>query len=62
MPDKNRNATLANPAKPRPLFAPGAVRRWASAHGLDIGERGRIPGEVLERYLARFTNDGESAA
>jgi hypothetical protein len=29
------------------------VRQWARKHGLDVGDRGRLPVEVLESYLAR---------
>jgi hypothetical protein len=29
-----------------------AVRAWASSHGYEISSRGRIPGEILEKYRA----------
>ena len=29
-----------------------AVRQWASASGIDIGSRGRIPARVIEQYQA----------
>jgi hypothetical protein len=29
-----------------------AVRAWASSNGYDISSRGRIPGEILEKYRA----------
>lgn len=28
------------------------VRAWAKANGLVVPDRGRIPGEIIERYLA----------
>jgi hypothetical protein len=31
---------------------PKAVRAWAASNGFDVSPRGRIPGEVLEKYLA----------
>jgi uncharacterized protein YhaN len=32
---------------------PGAVRAWAREEGIDVGERGRIKGWIVEAYLAR---------
>jgi hypothetical protein len=29
------------------------VRRWANEHGYDVGDRGRIPAQVVEAYEAR---------
>ncbi|MFI5954938.1 Lsr2 family protein [Cryptosporangium sp. NPDC051539] len=29
-----------------------AIREWAKANGLEVSERGRIPGEVVEKYQA----------
>jgi Lsr2 len=29
-----------------------AVRAWASSNGFDISSRGRIPGEIIEKYRA----------
>jgi hypothetical protein len=46
--------TSPHRATNRPLYAPSAVRRWARGEGIEIGQRGRIPAEVVERYLARF--------
>ena len=31
---------------------PAAVRGWGSSYGYDVSSRGRIPGEVLEKYRA----------
>lgn len=30
---------------------PKAVRVWAQEHGLEVSSRGRIPAEILARYL-----------
>lgn len=32
---------------------PAAVRAWARQHGLAVGDRGRIPGEIIAAYQAR---------
>jgi hypothetical protein len=29
------------------------VRRWARRNGVEVGARGRLPIDVIERYLAR---------
>jgi hypothetical protein len=29
-----------------------AVRAWAASHGIELSERGRIPGHVIEQYIA----------
>ena len=29
-----------------------AVRKWAEANGIEVSSRGRIPTDVVERYLA----------
>ncbi len=31
----------------------GAVREWAQANGYKVGDRGRIPADVLEAYAQR---------
>lgn len=36
---------------------PAAVRAWARAQNLDVGERGRIKGWIVQAYLARDTPD-----
>jgi len=33
-------------------YDPKAVRKWAASNKVDVPARGRIPGEVLERYKA----------
>jgi hypothetical protein len=33
-------------------YVPAAVREWAASQGIDVPARGRIPGEVLDRYRA----------
>jgi len=39
---------------PIPVVAPDsrAVRAWATAHGIAVSARGRIPATVLEQYAA----------
>jgi hypothetical protein len=36
------------------------IRAWAEQQGLDISERGRLPGNVIDEYLS--THDGGQAA
>ncbi|MFC1408944.1 Lsr2 family protein [Streptacidiphilus sp. N1-12] len=31
---------------------PVEVRAWAAAQGIDVAPRGRVPAEVIEKYLA----------
>ncbi len=31
-------------------YSPKAVREWASANGIEVPARGRIPGKVIEQY------------
>lgn len=31
---------------------PSVVRQWAKEHGVEVGDTGRVPQEVVERYLA----------
>lgn len=33
-------------------YDPKAVRKWAESNKVDIPARGRIPGDILERYRA----------
>ena len=33
-------------------YDPKAVRKWAASNKVDVPARGRIPGDVLERYKA----------
>ncbi|HEX4431566.1 MAG TPA: Lsr2 family protein [Frankiaceae bacterium] len=30
---------------------PKAVRQWANEQGIEISSRGRIPGEIVDRYI-----------
>ena len=46
--------------KQRPLVVPRMVRQWAQQQGIEVGERGRIPEEVVERY--RAAKKGQSSA
>ncbi len=43
---KGRKATITRD------FDPVAVRKWAESNGVDVSRRGRIPGDVLSRFLA----------
>ena len=36
------------------LSRPSAVRDWARRKGIPVGQRGRIPDDILETYLAQF--------
>lgn len=40
------------PPHPRDLVSTPDVREWAKKSGIAISERGRIPDEVFEKYLA----------
>lgn len=31
---------------------PKAVREWAAANGIKVSDRGRVPADVIEQYLA----------
>ena len=43
-----RKAAAAGGAK----VAPGEVRAWAAANGMEVSSRGRIPADVMDAYLA----------
>ncbi|WP_297748672.1 Lsr2 family protein [uncultured Tessaracoccus sp.] len=45
---RGRKAAAAGGAK----VAPGEVRAWAAANGMEVSSRGRIPADVMEAYLA----------
>lgn len=45
---RGRKAAPAGGAK----VAPGEVRAWAAANGMEVSSRGRIPADVMEAYLA----------
>ncbi len=47
----------AAPLAPAPPTA-ADVRAWASAHGVAVSDRGRIPAAVMERYLAARAHEG----
>jgi len=36
------------------LARPSAVREWARQQGIEIGDRGRIPADLIESYLEQF--------
>ena len=33
-------------------YRPAEVREWATSQGMEVPARGRIPGDVLDKYLA----------
>jgi hypothetical protein len=43
----------ARPASTRQRSAD--IRAWAREHGIDVSDRGRIPGDVIERYESATT-------
>ena len=54
---KGRSGTTKRTAKKAPARRsrrrsadPSAVREWARANGYSVGDRGRIPAEVVEAY------------
>jgi hypothetical protein len=53
---KMSTLTSARPGRPREETA--AIREWATANGLEVSARGRIPSTVLEAY----ENRGNTAA
>src|SRR5512135_3275008 len=56
-PSPDRLLQQQHPAPPRrPASAsvtPAEVRAWARAQGLPVADRGRIPGWVMDQYLAQ---------
>lgn len=40
------------PARQRAASDAQEIREWAKAHGVAVSQRGRIPAEVREQYLA----------
>lgn len=47
-PQRRARKTAASSQK----VAPGDVRAWAASNGIEVSSRGRIPGEVMDAYLA----------
>lgn len=43
-----RKASAGSPSG----YSAKEVRAWAKAQGLDVPERGRIPGDIVEKYKA----------
>src|SRR5512135_557786 len=56
-PSPQRLLPPQHPAPPRPPpsapVTPAEVRAWAHAQGLPVADRGRIPGWVMDHYLAQ---------
>lgn len=48
----SRASRAAASASPYRGYDPKAVRKWAESNKVDIPARGRIPGDILERYRA----------
>jgi hypothetical protein len=51
-------STLTSARAGRPREETAAIREWATANGLEVSARGRIPSTVLEAY----ENRGNTAA
>lgn len=39
-------------------FSTAKIREWAKSNGVQIGEKGRIPNEIMENYAAAMANGG----
>lgn len=51
----NTEAVVDMPSAP---WDPASVRKWASAQGYQVGERGRLPADLIRRYLASQSSEG----
>lgn len=40
------------PPRPRDQVSTAEVRAWAKKHKIEVSERGRIPDEIFEQYVA----------
>lgn len=49
------------PAHPRDRVSTLEVRRWAKQSGIEVSERGRIPDELFEQYLASKSSRARSS-
>lgn len=38
--------------KAGPSYRPADVRAWAAENGVEVSDRGRVPQEVVDRYVA----------
>lgn len=48
-----KSVNVAPPApSPRDMATTAEVRAWARKKGMDVSEKGRVPDEVFEKYLA----------
>lgn len=52
LPEQQSRRAAAGGAKSVKGYEPKAVRAWAKAQGLEIGDRGRIQEDVVAAYLA----------
>jgi hypothetical protein len=50
----SKTTRTTSPAKPAPKYTRAEVYEWAQSKGLKMSDRGRIPGEVLDKYLEAF--------
>ena len=48
---KHTNSTLTATGTPAPADT-ADIRRWARQHGYDLGQRGRIPHDIIDAYHA----------
>jgi len=63
----NPNASTAGPVTPDPtgqttMADPALVRQWARANGYEVGDRGRLPREVLDSYNSTLTGRAHEPA
>lgn len=49
------------PPRARDQVSTMEVRRWAKKNGIEVSERGRVPDEVFERYLAARSKAARSS-
>jgi len=42
----------ATPKKKTDAPDPRVVREWAAGQGIEVSSKGRVPGDVIEKYLA----------
>jgi hypothetical protein len=55
-PAARRRGAAAPPARPQQASAKErnqAIREWARSAGIEVRERGRIPGEIIDKYNRR---------
>lgn len=52
----------APPPPARSQVATAKVRAWAKKNGIEVSDRGRVPDEVFEQYLAATSAGSRSSA